>query len=229
VTASPVVDLVGVSRSYGTDPPIPALTDANLTIHAGECLAISGPSGSGKSTLLNLIGLLDRQTSGTYRFRGEDVNGLDDLERAGLRGRGIGFVFQAFHLLAHRTVIENVMLTELYLGEKRQGRRARALDALDRVGIADRADSLPTKLSGGQRQRVAIARAVMGSPSLLLCDEPTGNLDSGTAHDVLDLFEGLWRDGMTVAIITHDPNVARRAPRQVQIVDGRLSALGADR
>ncbi len=221
----PVVELTGVSRAYSSDPPVNALQQVNLAIDSGEWLAIVGPSGSGKSTLLNMIGLLDRPSSGTYRFAGEDVSELDDAGRAGLRGRSIGFVFQAFHLLAHRTVVENVMLSQLYRGSSRAARRKQALEALDRVGLADRAEFLPTRLSGGQRQRVAIARAVAGRPQLLLCDEPTGNLDSHTAGEMLELFDRLWRDGLTVVVITHDDDVARRAPRRVRIVDGVLHEL----
>src|SRR5919206_1162537 len=181
----------------------------------GEWLSIVGPSGSGKSTLLNVLGLLDRQTEGTYRFDGVDVAGLDDLDRAGLRGRRIGFIFQAFHLLPHRTVLENVMLAELYVGAPRHGRRERALEALQRVGLGDRADFLPTRLSGGQRQRAAIARSLMAEPSLLLCDEPTGNLDSKSADNVLDILGELSRDGLTLVVITHDENVASKADRRV--------------
>jgi ABC-type lipoprotein export system ATPase subunit len=221
----PVIELTGVSRTFGSDPPVHALRAVDLTIWPGEWLAVVGPSGSGKSTLLNIVGLLDRHTAGTYRFEGVDVSGLDDLARAGLRGRGIGFVFQAFHLLPHRTVLENVMLAELYVGAARAGRRDRAFAALDRVGLADRAHFLPTKLSGGQRQRAAIARALLGEPTLLLCDEPTGNLDSHSADTVLDIFGQLSRDGLTLAVITHDEHVASRAGRRVGIVDGVLREL----
>lgn len=220
--APPVIALAGLTRVYGTEPPVYALQPADLTIARGEWVAISGPSGSGKSTLLSLLGLLDRQTAGTYRFEGEDVGSLGEAERAGWRARSIGFIFQSFHLLARRTVVENVMLAELYGGAPRSGRRQRAEEALDRVGLADRAGFLPTRLSGGQRQRVAIARAIMGGPSVLLCDEPTGNLDSHTADEVLEVFSQLWRDGLTLVMITHDPDVARRAPRQVTIIDGLL-------
>jgi ABC-type lipoprotein export system ATPase subunit len=214
-----------VRRVFGADPPVVALHDVDLTVRAGEWLSILGPSGSGKSTLLNIIGLLDRHDAGTYLLEGVDVSGLSDLARAGLRGRRIGFVFQSFHLLPHRSVLDNVMLAELYIGRPRKGRRERALAALDRVGLADRAEFLPTRLSGGQRQRAAIARAVLGGPSLLLCDEPTGNLDTESAASILDLFADLHGDGMTLVVISHDPNVAARAGRQVRIVDGALSAV----
>ncbi len=221
-----VIELVGVTRTYGSDPPVEALRATDLRIAPGEWVAVSGPSGSGKSTLLSLVGLLDRPTEGTYRFDGVDTHDLSERERAGLRARSIGFVFQAFHLLARRTVVENVMLAELYGGSPRRGRRQRAQDALARVGLDDRRDFLPTRLSGGQRQRAAIARALVGNPSVLLCDEPTGNLDSHTAEEVLALFEGLWHDGLTVVMITHDADVAGRAPRRVTIVDGVLTDEG---
>ena len=222
----PVVRLVGLSRTFGEDPPVHALRDVDLTIRPGEWVAIVGPSGSGKSTLLNILGLLDRQTAGTYHFDGIDIAGLDDLQRAGLRGRGIGFVFQSFHLLPHRSVLENVMLAELYVGKPRRGRRQRARTALDRVGLADRAEFLPTKLSGGQQQRAAIARALIGEPDLLLADEPTGNLDSHNAEGVLDVFRQLSDEGLTLAVITHDEHVASRASRRVRIVDGVLHEVG---
>jgi ABC-type lipoprotein export system ATPase subunit len=234
VSDIPVVELRGVYRTYDRDPPVYALRNVDLTIWPGDWLAIVGPSGSGKSTLLNVLGLLDRQTAGTYRFDGVDVNALDDVARAGLRGRRIGFIFQAFHLLPHRTVLENVMLAELYIGRPRRGRAERALAALERVGLGDRADFLPTRLSGGQRQRAAIARALMGEPSLLLCDEPTGNLDSKSAANVLDILGELSRSGLTLIVITHDEHVAARAARRVRIIDGQLgevetATLGAGR
>ena len=222
---APVVEMRGVQRVFGTDPPVVALRDVDLTVRAGDWLSIFGPSGSGKSTLLNVIGLLDHHDEGTYLLEGLDVSELGDLARAGLRGRRIGFVFQAFHLLAHRSVLDNVMIAELYIGRPRRGRRERALAALDRVGLADRASFLPTRLSGGQRQRVAIARAMLGDPSLLLCDEPTGNLDSESAASILDLFAELSRAGMTLVVISHDTDVASRAGRQARIVDGVLTHI----
>ncbi len=218
----PIVSLRGVTRTFGVDPPVHALRAVDLTIWPGEWLAIVGPSGSGKSTLLNILGLLDRQTDGVYEFEGRDTATLDDLARAGLRGRRIGFVFQSFHLLSHRTALENVMLSELYVAASREGRRERAAAALEQVGLTPRADFLPTRLSGGEKQRVAIARAIMGGPSLLLCDEPTGNLDTENADSVLDLFADLSRDGLTLAVITHDDHVASRAARRVGIIDGVL-------
>ena len=220
---APVVELRQISRTYGSDPPVHALRGVDLTVDRGDAIAIVGPSGSGKSTLLNIVGCLDRPTSGTYLIDGNDTATLGEGELAALRGRLIGFVFQTFNLLAHRTVLENVMLAEVYLGRPREGRRVRAMAALDRVGIGERADFPPNKLSGGQQQRVAIARALMGSPSLLLCDEPTGNLDSVNSASVLALFEDLVADGMTMLLITHEESVAERMPRRTSITDGRLT------
>jgi ABC-type lipoprotein export system ATPase subunit len=218
------VELVEVSRRYGTDPPVHALREVDLTVEAGEWLAVVGPSGSGKSTLLNIIGCLDVATAGTYRFAGVDVAALNDRQRAGLRSTGIGFVFQTFHLLSHRAVVENVELSEVYRHGDRSGRRGRALAALEQVGLSHRADFLPTRLSGGEKQRVAIARALMASPHLLLCDEPTGNLDSVTTASILALFEELNDDGLTIVMITHEHDVAERAGRRVRIIDGSLAA-----
>lgn len=211
-----------VSRVFDTDPPVLALVDADLTIEPGDWVAIEGPSGSGKSTLLNVLGCLDRHTSGTYRFEGVDVTALSDRERAGLRSRRIGFVFQSFHLMGHRSVVENVMLAEVYRQQSRRGRRDRAMSALDRVGLTHRAEFMPTRLSGGEQQRVAIARALLGSPSLLLSDEPTGNLDSKTSEKILDLFADLHEQRFTIVMITHESHVAQRADRRIHIRDGRL-------
>jgi len=220
---APVVELRQVSRTYGSDPPVQALRGVDLTVERGDAIAIVGPSGSGKSTLLNIVGCLDRPTDGTYLIDGTDTATLGEGELSVLRGRLIGFVFQTFNLLAHRTVLENVMLAEVYLGRSREGRKERAMAALGRVGIEQRADFLPVKLSGGQQQRVAIARALVASPSLLLCDEPTGNLDSVNSASVLALFEELVNDGMTMLLITHDEHVAERMPRRTSIIDGQLT------
>ena len=218
-----VLQLKKVGRQYGEDVTLQALIDVDLKLQRGEWLAITGPSGAGKSTLLNVIGCLDRPTSGSYLFDGVDTATLNDNERAGLRSRRIGFVFQSFHLLSHRSVLENVMLAEVYRKQSHKGRRERALAAIERVGLSHRVEYLPTKLSGGERQRVAIARALVGAPSLLLCDEPTGNLDSKTTNDLLDLFAALNQQGLTLIMVTHDENVAKRAGRRVQIIDGRLT------
>jgi macrolide transport system ATP-binding/permease protein len=222
-TLRPVLELIKVGRQFGSEPAVHALVDVDLQLGTGEWLAITGPSGAGKSTLLHIIGCLDRPTSGRYFFDGIDTATLSDNERAGLRSRRIGFVFQSFHLLPHRSVLENVMLAEVYRKQSQRGRQDRALAAIERVGLSHRADFLPTKLSGGEKQRVAIARALMGSPSLLLCDEPTGNLDSKSSADLLDLFEALNRQGLTLIIVTHDEKVAKRAGRRVHIIDGTLT------
>ena len=222
---APVVLLDDLSRVFPTDPPVEALRSVHLRVDPGEYVAIIGPSGSGKSTLLNVLGLLDRPTSGTYLLDGIDTAGLGDRARAAERGRRIGFVFQSFHLLAYRSVEENVMLSELYLGTSRKDRRRRAVEALERVGLGHRLGFAPIRLSGGERQRVAIARALLGEPSLLLCDEPTGNLDSVNTAAVLDLFDDLRAQGLTILVITHDGDVARRARRRVRMVDGRLTEV----
>ena len=222
-TRAPVVDLQGVCRRYGVDPPVEALRGVDLRVWPGEWVAIVGPSGSGKSTLLNIVGCLDHPTSGSYAFNGIDVERLSDKQRAGLRSHDIGFVFQSFHLLSHRTVLENVMVSEVYRRQPRRGRRERAKAALEKVRLGHRADFLPTRLSGGERQRTAIARSLMGSPQVLLCDEPTGNLDSSTTATLLDLFEELNTQGLTILMITHAREVADRARRHVGIIDGVLT------
>ena len=220
-----VLELRGIGRRFGTDPAVDALVNIDLSVYRGDWLTITGPSGAGKSTLLNIIGCLDTPTSGHYFIDGIDTTSLSDDQRAGLRSRRIGFVFQSFHLLPYRSVVENVMLAEVYRHEPQAGRRERAMAAIKRVGLAHRADFLPGKLSGGERQRVAIARALLGSPSLLLCDEPTGNLDSKSSASILDFFEQLNADGLTLAIVTHDENVASRARRRVHMVDGALTEV----
>jgi macrolide transport system ATP-binding/permease protein len=224
-TAACVFELNKVGKLYGSDPAVRALDNVNLRLERGEWLSITGPSGAGKSTLLHIIGCLDRPTSGTYLFEGIDTAKLSDNERAGLRSRYIGFVFQSFRLLPYRTALENVMLAEVYRKHSRRGREAQARAALERIGLGHRADFLPTKMSGGEQQRVAIARALVGSPSLLVCDEPTGNLDSKTSASILDLFQTLHQEGLTLVVVTHDKEVASRASRCVQIVDGGLTNL----
>ena len=201
-----------------------AISNVDLRIDAGEYLSIIGPSGSGKSTLLHLLGLLDRPSAGTYRLDGVDVDGLSESRRCALRGGRIGFVFQAFHLLPRRSVLDNVTLSMLYQGVPRRVRRARAAATLEQVGLAARMDFLPPLLSGGERQRVAIARALAGSPSLLLADEPTGNLDQANANGVMELLDELHAGGLTLAVITHDDAISRRAQRRVRITDGTLGA-----
>jgi putative ABC transport system ATP-binding protein len=224
VTEAPaVIRLSGAACTYPGPPPVRALKPADLVIGRGEHVAITGPSGSGKSTLLNLVGLLDRPTAGTIEIDGQDVGGSPERRRAAVRALRIGFVFQSFHLLPHRTALENVMLAQVYTGLARRGRRAAALDALAQVGLSERTGSLPSALSGGERQRVAIARALLNRPSLLLCDEPTGNLDSATTAEISSVLEGLHRDGTTLLVITHNPAVAQRAQRRITIRDGYLT------
>lgn len=222
-SADPVVELVDVERVFPGTPPVRALVDVNLVIEEGEYVSIAGPSGSGKSTLLNLLGLLDRPTDGTYLLDGIDTSELNDRQRAAVRGHRIGFVFQAFHLMNHRSVLDNVVVGQIYNRIPRADRRQRAINALERVGLGHRIDFLPDRLSGGERQRVAIARAIAHSPSLLLCDEPTGNLDSVTTDSIMTLFEDLHRDGLTLVVITHDKTVSARSPRTVSIIDGLLT------
>ena len=222
IAATPVIELRGATRTFPGDPPVEALRSADLVIGRGEYVAVMGASGSGKSTLLHLIGLLDRPTEGTYLLDGVDVGGLSDGRRTALRGQRLGFVFQAFHLLSHRTVLENVVLAQLYSRVPRRQRATRARAALERVGLGHRVGFAPTKLSGGERQRVAIARAIVSEPSLLLADEPTGNLDSVTTEAILALFDELHADGLTIMLITHDAEVARHAGRLLRMHDGEL-------
>jgi ABC-type lipoprotein export system ATPase subunit len=221
----PVVELRGLTRTYGSEPPVHALRGIDLCVHPGDWVAIVGPSGSGKSTLLSILGCLDHPTGGNYLIDGIDAGGLSDAERTAVRARYIGFVFQSFHLLGHRTALENVMLAELYGNGQRAGRAERAMAALERVGMAHRRDFLPTRLSGGEQQRVAIARALLGSPKLLLCDEPTGNLDSANTEALLALFDELARQGLTFIVVTHDEEVATHGKRLARMVDGRLTEV----
>ncbi|WP_331457828.1 MULTISPECIES: ABC transporter ATP-binding protein [Kitasatospora] len=211
-----------MSRTFPGPPPVTALHPADLEIARGEYVAVTGPSGSGKSTFLNLLGLLDRPSGGTYELDGIDTGALPESRRTSLRGARIGFVFQSFHLLPYRTALENVVLGQVYNRTPREGRRAAARAVLERVGLGHRIEALPSRMSGGERQRVAIARALVNQPSLLLCDEPTGNLDSATAGKVMELFEELHAGGLTLLVITHDRDVAARARRTVTIRDGRL-------
>lgn len=219
-----VVELDRVERTFPGPPDVYALRSTDLVIRRGDYLTIVGPSGSGKSTLLHLLGLLDRPTAGRYLLDGNNTGDLGDAERTALRGRHIGFVFQSFHLLAHRTVLENVVLAQLYNGIPRDERADRARTSLERVGLGHRLDFTPTTLSGGEKQRVAIARALVSEPSLLLADEPTGNLDSASSGSILELFDELHHGGLTLAVITHDADVSRRGERVVRIADGMLTA-----
>ncbi|MEA2627467.1 MAG: putative transport system ATP-binding protein [Candidatus Binatota bacterium] len=219
----PLVSLEGISRLYArADADVRALEDVWLDLERGELVTLTGPSGSGKSTLLHVLGLLDTPTAGRYRLGGEDVGGLDDDARAAQRNRSIGFVFQAFHLVPHLTIAENVELPLVYRGQARQDRRRRALAELERVGLADRVAHRPDELSGGEQQRAAIARALVIDPILLLADEPTGNLDEASAAIVLSIFGAVREAGTCVVVVTHNPRVASIGTRGYRLDRGRL-------
>lgn len=222
---SPLLDLDGVARTYGGAVPVEALRPTTLHVETGDYIGVMGPSGSGKSTMLNLLGLLDTPTQGDYRVVGVDVGTLSEVERTALRAYTFGFVFQSFHLLPTRSVTENAEIGMLYTGIDARDRRHRAREALTRVGLGHRLDVTAGTLSGGERQRVAIARAIASRPRVLLCDEPTGNLDSVASDGLLDLLDQLNRDGLTIVVITHDPLVGSRTKRLVEIRDGRLTQL----
>jgi putative ABC transport system ATP-binding protein len=230
VNAEPVLELDGVTKVYGAEPPVAALQGVSFSVRQGELVAIVGPSGSGKSTLLHIMGTLERPSSGVVRISGVDAARLSDREVSRLRAREIGFVFQQFFLAEHATVRENVADGLLYAGVPAAERYRRADEALDRVGLADRAGFKPTKISGGQRQRVAIARALVGRPAIVLADEPTGNLDSATGASIMELLRELNAEGATIVMITHDADLADRLPRRIRVLDGRVvSDTGLDR
>ncbi len=218
-----LIRLVGVHKIYRVGAiDVPALRGIDLCIHSGEYVAIMGPSGSGKSTLMNLIGCLDTVTEGEYYLGGENVSDLTDNELALIRNKKIGFVFQTFNLLPRADAFRNVELPLIYAGVTPGKRREKALQTLQSVGLGDRVHHKPAELSGGQRQRVAIARALVNDPSLILADEPTGNLDSATGEEILQLFDKLHQDGNTIIVVTHEKSVASRAARVVQLLDGKI-------
>jgi putative ABC transport system ATP-binding protein len=217
-----VLELDGVTKVYGEEPPVAALRGVSLSVRRGELVAIVGPSGSGKSTLLHIIGTLERPSSGVVRIGGIDAAQLDDRELSQLRAGQIGFVFQQFFLAEHATVRENVADGLLYAGVPAAERYRRADEALERVGLSERAAFKPTKLSGGERQRVAIARALVGRPAIVLADEPTGSLDSTTGASIMELIRELGADGATILMITHDAGLAAQLPRQIGMLDGQV-------
>ncbi len=219
-----IIQMEGIRKVYDTGKvKVEALKGLDLTVHKGELTAIVGPSGSGKSTLMNLIGCLDTPTSGRYLLGGEDVSTFTRDQLASVRNRRIGFVFQSFNLLPHITAFENVEMPLLFGGVPVKKRRERVTELLATVGLADRMDHRPTELSGGQMQRVAIARALAMEPDLVLADEPTGNLDTSAGGDIMGLFTDLWKQGRTLVVITHDPGLAKRAGRVVEVRDGRIT------
>lgn len=225
VTTDAIIDIRHISKVYEMGhEEVHALRDVSLTIGRNEYIAIMGPSGSGKSTLMNMLGCLDTPSSGTYLFNGDSVSEMSDDDLAEIRNREIGFVFQTFNLLPRATALQNVELPLVYAGVSTQARHDKAEQALHRVGLADRMDHRPNELSGGQRQRVAIARALVTSPSIILADEPTGNLDSKTGQDIMALFNELWQAGNTVILVTHEEDIARHAHRIVRLRDGLIES-----
>lgn len=224
----PLVRLSDVALTYAGPPRTTALHPCSLKVNRGDFLTVTGHSGSGKSSLLNLIGLLDVPTAGRYEYLGTDVAQLSERQRAALRASEIGFVYQSFHLLDHRPVWENVAMSMLYQGVTRAERRARSVEALKKVGLGRLIEAMPARLSGGERQRVALARAIAGSSNLLLCDEPTGNLDSARTLEVLELLDEFNRRGLTIVVITHEQDVAARGRRRITISDGVVREVGVD-
>ena len=223
-----ILDLRNIFKDYQQEKlVVPVLKDVSLQVEEGEYVAIMGPSGSGKTTLMNIIGCLDRPTSGTFELAGEDILKYKDREMSNVRLKSIGFVFQSFHLLPRQSALDNVALPLSYAGVKKKERRERATKALERVGLGDRVDFKPTQLSGGQKQRVAIARAMVNNPKILLADEPTGALDQKSGKQIMELFEKLNEEGVTIVMITHDRAIASHAKRIVNIIDGEITEEGS--
>lgn len=219
-----VVTIAGVKKLYKMGSEIvAALNGVDLSIDAGEFVALMGPSGSGKSTLMNILGCLDRPTVGSYKLLGQEVSGLSDDDLARIRNKTIGFVFQNFNLLPKLTSLENVALPAVYAGLSSKERLALAREALEKVSLADRAEHLPTELSGGQRQRVAIARAIAMKPAILMADEPTGNLDTKSTLEIMQIFRDLHATGSTIILVTHEPDIAQAADRQILVKDGQIT------
>ena len=223
-----ILNLQNIFKEYQQDKlVVPVLKDVSLQVEEGEYVAIMGPSGSGKTTLMNIIGCLDKPTSGTYELAGEVVLKYKDKEMSDLRLKRIGFVFQSFHLMPRQSALENVALPLSYAGVKKKERKERAAAALERVGLGERVDFRPTQLSGGQKQRVAIARAMVNNPKILLADEPTGALDSKSGKQIMELFESLNEEGVTIVMITHDRTIASKAKRIIHIIDGMITEEGS--
>ena len=218
-----VIDIQGITKTYVNGKlSVPVLHGIDLQVNKGEFVSIMGPSGSGKSTFMNILGCLDRPTTGSYRLNGDEVATLSDDELAFVRNKQIGFVFQSFNLLTKLTALENVALPMIYAGMDKKSRNERAAALLSSVGLGDRMDHLPSELSGGQRQRVAIARALANNPAIIMADEPTGNLDSKSTIDVMNIFSGLYNEGRTIILVTHEPEIATYASRNVVLRDGLI-------
>lgn len=218
-----VIDIQGITKTYVNGKlSVPVLHGINLQVNKGEFVSIMGPSGSGKSTFMNILGCLDRPTTGSYRLNGDEVATLSDDELAFVRNKQIGFVFQSFNLLTKLTALENVALPMIYAGLDKKARNERAAALLSSVGLGERMDHLPSELSGGQRQRVAIARALANNPAIIMADEPTGNLDSKSTIDVMNIFRGLYDEGRTIILVTHEPEIATYASRNVVLRDGLI-------